>query len=66
VREALPAACVQRLMIDHPAIAARLVGDMGAKLALIQQMADDLADAEIEADSADAEALLGLLPRLGF
>jgi CRP-like cAMP-binding protein len=30
---ALPAACVQRLMVDHPAIAARLVGDMGAKLA---------------------------------
>ena len=30
---ALPAACVQRLMTDHPVIAARLVGDMGAKLA---------------------------------
>lgn len=30
---ALPAACVQRLMVDHPAIAARLVGDMGVKLA---------------------------------
>lgn len=29
----LPAACVQRLMVDHPTIAARLVGDMGAKLA---------------------------------
>jgi CRP-like cAMP-binding protein len=29
----LPAACVQRLMVDHPMIAARLVGDMGAKLA---------------------------------
>lgn len=30
---ALPVACVQRLMDEQPAIAARLVGDMGAKLA---------------------------------
>jgi CRP-like cAMP-binding protein len=29
----LPAACVQRLMIEYPVIGARLVGDMAAKLA---------------------------------
>jgi CRP-like cAMP-binding protein len=29
----LPASCVQRLMAEYPVIAARLVGDLGAKLA---------------------------------
>ncbi len=30
---ALPAAAIQRAMVGHPTVAARLVGDMGAKLA---------------------------------